>query len=98
MNPAPAAFPAPRGPKGAIRMKPEETLAERFTCSKCKHRGGNAKRIATTGSGLSKLFDIQHNQFMVVSCRQCGFTEFYDPKVLEGARRLGNILDVIFGG
>ena len=79
-------------------MKIDDQLAERFRCSKCNHRGGNARRFAATGTGLSKILDIQHNRYIGVSCRHCGFTEFYDPRVLEGNSHLGNVLDVIFGG
>jgi predicted nucleic-acid-binding Zn-ribbon protein len=33
-----------------------------------------------------------------VSCRNCGYTEIYNPEVLEGKKHLGSILDVLFGG
>lgn len=79
-------------------MKLEEQFATRFTCPKCKQTGARTKRISTTGSGFSKLFDFQHNQFLVVSCNNCGFTEIYNPDMLEGKRVLGTVLDVIFGG
>lgn len=77
-------------------MKLEEQLESRFVCAKCKHHGGEARRIATTGTGLSKLLDIQHNQYIVVSCGNCGYTEMYNPRVLEGNRSLGTILDALF--
>jgi hypothetical protein len=79
-------------------VKIDEQLGERFLCTKCNHRGATSKRIAATGAGLSKMFDIQHNQFVTLSCRNCGYTEVYNPEVLEGKRSLGSILDVIFGG
>jgi len=74
-------------------LKLEEQLESRFVCAKCKHKGGEARRIAT---GLSKLLDIQHNQYIVVSCGNCGYTEMYNPRVLEGNRSLGTILDALF--
>jgi hypothetical protein len=76
----------------------DEQMSERFHCAKCNQRGATAKRIAATGAGLSKLLDIQHNQFVTLSCRNCGYTEVYNPEMLEGKRSLGSILDVIFGG
>lgn len=79
-------------------MKLEEQMESRFVCAKCKHHGAETRRIAATGSGISKLLDIQHNQYLAVSCRNCGYTEIYDPKVLEGKRTLGTVLDVLFGG
>jgi len=77
-------------------MKLEEQLATRFKCTKCGHFGAKVKRIATTGSGLSKLFDIQHNHYLAVSCNNCGFTEIYNPEMLEDKRTLGTILDILF--
>jgi len=79
-------------------MRIDNLMAERFQCAKCGARGARAKRIGATGTGFSKFFDIQHNHFLTLSCRQCGYTEIYDPEVLEGKRSLGTIIDVLFGG
>lgn len=77
-------------------MNLEEQIASRFTCTKCKHHGAEVKRIAATGSGLSKLLDIQHNHFVTASCRNCGYTEVYNPDMMGDKRKLGTILDVLF--
>lgn len=37
-------------------------------CIKCGSRDAAKKEVAMTRTGLSKMFDIQHNQFIVVSC------------------------------
>ncbi|MEM8884977.1 MAG: zinc ribbon domain-containing protein [Planctomycetota bacterium] len=79
-------------------MDLDAQIASRFRCPKCNERGATTKRIATTGTGLSKLFDIQHNRFIAVTCRSCGFTELYNPDVLEKKSRVSDVLDVIFGG
>ena len=79
-------------------MSVDDELANRFVCTKCKSSGGAVKRFAATGTGLSKLFDIQHNKFIAVSCQNCGYTEVYNPAILEGTSRLGDVLDVLFGG
>jgi hypothetical protein len=79
-------------------MSLEEQFSARFVCGKCKGTGGRTKRIAVGGTGISKLLDIQHNQFIAVSCLHCGYTEVYNPEILEGKRHLGSILDVLFGG
>jgi predicted nucleic-acid-binding Zn-ribbon protein len=79
-------------------MSLEDQIALRFRCDKCENVGGTVKRFAASGTGLSKLLDIQHNQFIAASCRNCGYTEIYNPEVLEGKRQVGNILDVLFGG
>jgi len=78
----------------------KEILMNRFHCSKCKHDECNVKEVAMTGTGLSKLLDIQHQHFLFVSCLNCGITEIYDPDVLRGTKsgQLGTIMDVLFGG
>ena len=78
-----------------MAKKLDEKFAKRFTCPKCARRGGDVRRLAMTGSGLSRLLDVQHIRFLTVSCTNCGFTEQYDLKVLEGVRRGMDILDVI---
>lgn len=77
-------------------MDLEEQIGRRFTCPKCKHSGAEVKRITTTGSGISKILDIQHNHFLTASCKHCGFTEIYNPDMLGDKRKLGTILDVLF--
>lgn len=75
-------------------------IAERFICTKCDHKKCNIKEVAMTGTGLSKIFDIQHNHFLFVSCDNCGYVEIYDPEVLlkNKAGKLGTIMDILFGG
>ena len=63
-------------------------------CLKCGSRDAGTKDVAMTGTGLSKMFDIQNNQFTVVYCNRCGHSEFYN-KQASGA---SNILDFFFGG
>ena len=62
-------------------------------CLKCGSRNAAQKEVAMTGTGLSKMFDIQHNQFIVVYCNNCGYSEFYNKKSSMGS----NILDLFFG-
>jgi uncharacterized protein len=62
-------------------------------CVKCGSRDAAQKEVAMTGTGLSKMFDIQHNQFIVVYCKNCGYSEFYNKK----ASATSNILDLFFG-
>ncbi|GAB3340087.1 zinc ribbon domain-containing protein [Larkinella ripae] len=78
-------------------MNIEEEIASRYTCVKCRNTEVNIKRIATTGTGLSRIFDIEHNVFIACSCARCSYTEFYDPEVLEGKDNLGAVLDLLFG-
>lgn len=75
-------------------------IMNRFKCSKCSHDECNVQEVAMTGTGLSKLFDIQHRHFLFVSCTHCGFVEIYNPNILNGKKsgQLGTIMDIIFGG
>lgn len=79
-------------------MTLDQELARRFVCTKCRSRGGHVKRFAATGTGLSRIFDIQHNKFVAVSCAKCGYTELFNPQILEGKSVGTDILDLLFGG
>ena len=72
---------------GEFRMEKEKG------CYKCGSMNAAQKEIAMTGTGLSKMFDIQHNQFIVVYCEDCGYSEFYHKKSSTGS----NILDLSLG-
>ncbi|MCJ8008459.1 zinc ribbon domain-containing protein [Lederbergia wuyishanensis] len=62
-------------------------------CIKCGNKDAGTKDVAMTGTGLSKMFDIQHNQFTVVFCKKGGYSEFYNKQSSTGS----NILDLFFG-
>lgn len=38
-------------------------------CIKCGSSEAGQKEVAMTGTGLSKMFDVQHNRFLVVYCK-----------------------------
>jgi hypothetical protein len=78
-------------------MKLDAALAERFVCPKCQSKGGKTKRFTATGTGLSRILDIEQHQFIAVSCKNCGFTEVYSPDILEEKDDLGTVLDLLFG-
>ncbi|GAB3928403.1 zinc ribbon domain-containing protein [Larkinella terrae] len=78
-------------------MNLEQEIASRYSCVKCRNNVVYIKRIATTGTGLSRIFDIEHNVFIACSCTRCSYTEFYNPEFLEGKDNLTNILDLLFG-
>ena len=76
----------------------EKEIESRFVCAKCHSSGAKAKSLAMTGTGLSKLLDIQHNRYIFASCNNCGYTEVYNLDTLSGSRdEAGNILDILFG-
>lgn len=62
-------------------------------CIKCGSTNTAQKEVAMTGTGISKILDIQANQFLVVYCTNCGYSEFYNKK----ASKSSNILDLFFG-
>ncbi|MCT2534924.1 zinc ribbon domain-containing protein [Aquibacillus koreensis] len=62
-------------------------------CIKCGSTDAAQKEVAMTGTGLSKMFDVQNNQFIVVYCKNCGYSEFYNKNSSAGS----NIIDFFFG-
>lgn len=64
---------------------------DREGCPKCGHREAETDGIAVTGDGLSRYVDYQNREFTVVSCAECGYSEFYRRK---GA---GDLIDLFFG-
>ena len=74
----------------------ENILAEKFVCPKCENRGAHVERLAMSGTGISRLFEVQHHRYAFVSCRVCGFTEIYNLKTLEGSDNAGTLLDILF--
>ena len=62
-------------------------------CMKCGSKNAGQKEVAMTGTGLSKMFDIQHNRFIVVYCKNCGYSEFYNKQ----SSTASNVLDLFFG-
>ncbi len=60
-------------------------------CPKCGHADTDTGSISVAGTGLSKMFDLQTNPFQVISCTNCGYSEFYRDDAS------GNLLDLFFG-
>jgi predicted nucleic-acid-binding Zn-ribbon protein len=79
-------------------MNFESAVKQRFRCFKCGSRNCRVEKIATTGAGLTRLFDWQTNVFYAVICENCGYVELYYKEVVDGKRDvLMDILDTIFG-
>ncbi|MYL46314.1 hypothetical protein GLV94_11735 [Virgibacillus halodenitrificans] len=68
-------------------------MSENKGCIKCGSTEADTKDVSMSGTGLSKMFDVQHNQFTVVFCENCGYSEFYNKNSSTGS----NILDLFFG-
>ena len=72
----------------------DQMISREFTCPRCKSTGADVNRIAVSGTGISRFMDIQHQKFLTASCFNCGYTEIYNLKILEGEDRLGTLLDI----
>ncbi len=79
-------------------MSVEDEFKARFKCPRCGNTHAETRKVAMTGTGLTKIFDLQMNKFFVISCLYCGYSEFYNLNVLERNKgRLSDVLDVLFG-
>jgi predicted nucleic-acid-binding Zn-ribbon protein len=67
----------------------DEMLAREFACPRCQHKGAKVER-------LSLLFEIQPYRYAFVSCTNCGYTEIFNLRILEGRDDLGTFLEVLF--
>lgn len=76
--------------------KVDELLAREFACPRCEQKGAHVERLSMSGTGLSRLFEIQPYRYAFVSCNNCGYTEVYDLRTLEGKDNLGTFLEILF--
>lgn len=71
-------------------------IERKHKCPKCSFIGADVQELAMTGTGLSRLFDIQHNEYLSISCKQCGYTEIYNLHILD-KRKKSYIWDILIG-
>ena len=76
--------------------KAEKLLAEEFVCRHCGESSANVERLAMSGTGISRLLEIQPYRYAFVSCRNCGYTEVFNLKTLAGRDNLGTFLEILF--
>ncbi len=74
----------------------DDLLASKFVCDRCKSRGAHAERLAMSGTGLSAFMDIQPHRYLFLSCRNCGYTQVFNLKMLEGRDDLSDFIDTLF--
>lgn len=74
----------------------DQLLSEKFVCPKCGQAGAHVERLSMSGTGLSRLLEIQAYRYAFASCLNCGFTEVYNLRALEGKDDLGTFLEVLF--
>ena len=61
----------------------------KYICPKCGNKQYEVGEIRTTGSFLTKLFNIQNKKFSTLTCTRCRYTELYAADSIQ----MGNILD-----
>lgn len=68
----------------------ESTGTSNWECDKCGGTDTETSEIATAGSKMQKLFDVQSQKFTVVTCQDCKYSELYatDSSKLEDAADL----------
>jgi predicted nucleic-acid-binding Zn-ribbon protein len=71
-----------------MRKNIDQILKQEFTCPKCKSAGAHVERLAMAGTGITRIMDIQHHEYVFASCLACGYTEIYNLKILEN-RKVG---------
>ena len=74
----------------------ESKLAQEFVCARCETQGGNVDKLSMSGTGLSRLLEIQTYRYAFVSCPNCGYSEVFNLRVLEGKDDLGTFLEILF--
>jgi predicted nucleic-acid-binding Zn-ribbon protein len=79
-----------------ITRTADEVLAQEFVCARCHQHGATVERLAMSGTGISRLLEIQRYQYSFVSCTNCGYTEVYNLRTLEGKNNLSDFLEVLF--
>ena len=61
----------------------------KYICPKCGNKQYEVGEIRTTGSFLTKIFNIQNKKFSTLICTRCRYTELY----AADSNQMGNILD-----
>ena len=74
----------------------EQEISDAFRCPKCNQHGAHVERLSMSGTGISRLFEVQPYRYAFASCNNCGFTEIYNLTTLEGKDDLGTFLEVLF--
>ena len=68
-------------------------MKREFTCVKCNTTEFKSGEIRTTGSGISRFFNLQNQKFLTASCTNCGYTELFRA---DGSG-VGNLFDILSG-
>lgn len=63
-----------------------DEFAEKFHCPKCHAHGGTAHEALIPAGPLNLMIPTAGSRFLAVSCRLCGYTEFYNMAIAVPAR------------
>ena len=74
----------------------DRLLAQEFRCARCEQQGAHVERLAMSGTGVSRFLEIQKYRYAFVSCTNCGYTEVFNLRMLEGKDQLGTFLEILF--
>lgn len=74
----------------------EQALSDAFRCPKCNSQGAHVEKLSMSGTGISRLLEVQVYRYAFASCHNCGYTEVYNLRVLEGKDNLGTVLEILF--
>ena len=55
-------------------------------CVKCGTRDAATKEMEASGSSIVQTLDIPQNSFIVISCRNCGYSEFYNKESADASK------------
>jgi hypothetical protein len=77
-------------------MTIENHLSKQFTCAKCDSKGGHVEKLTMSGTGISRFLEVQPYRYAFVSCHNCGYTEIFSLKILQGKDNVGTFLEVLF--
>lgn len=64
-----------------------------WTCPKCESPRHAVDEIRAVGGFFTKLIDVQSKKFESVSCKECGYTEFYT----RPTSTTSNVIDFLAG-
>jgi len=74
----------------------ENEISQAFRCPKCNQHGAHVEQLSMSGTGISRLFEVQPYRYLFASCNNCGYTEIYNLDTLEGKDDLGSLFDILF--
>ena len=87
--------PAYLGDRGGVNT-PESELARRFQCPSCRSFGADQKRVSMAGNTLSRVFNINRNEFLMTTCKHCGLCLLYNCKAIGLRKSIWFIVDLFW--